>query len=161
MKTLILSFSLIVCLSIAAAAQTTCVINDTGHGTQIGTSATQGVSFFGVSPVIQQSGAADLIATLAAYGLLSSGTQATPLNLHGGALTVGSITITGSSAWVTLTGSQTLTNKTLTAPVLSAPVITGSMTLSGTASVPSESGTAALWIPVISGTSTYRLPLYE
>lgn len=53
------------------------------------------LSFFGVTAVARQSATADIKDALVAYGLLQ-GTSATPLNLDGGALTVGAATVTGN-----------------------------------------------------------------
>ena len=58
--------------------------------------------------------------------------------------------IVAPSAIVTLTGTQTLTNKTLTSPSLSSPTVTGTLTAGGTVGtngqVLASTGTGVQWI---------------
>jgi hypothetical protein len=62
------------------------------NGLQIGTAGTQKLGFYGATPVVQPSDTTDLRTALINLGLYASG-GASPLNLNGGALTVGSGTI--------------------------------------------------------------------
>jgi len=76
-------------------------------GTQIGTAATQKLAFYGATPIVQPAGTTDLRMALINLGLYASG-GATPLNLNGGALAVGSASIAdgGNVAVGTTTGTQ-------------------------------------------------------
>lgn len=85
-------------------------------GTQIATTTTQKIAFFGATPVVQPAGSADLGASLAALGLVGAITNP-PLNLGTGALTagttsVGALTATSVAATgtVALTGTLTVTD---------------------------------------------------
>ena len=60
----------------------------------------------------------------------------------------------------TVTGNVVRTG-TNTGGTYASPVITGVVTLSGTGTAPAITGTAVQWIVVTSGTSSYRLPLYQ
>ncbi len=93
-----------VCGSIADGVNLTL---GTATGTQIATAATQKLGFYGATPVVQPSGTTDLRTALINLGLYANG-GATPLNLNGGALTVGSETIAdgGSVAVGMTTGTQ-------------------------------------------------------
>ena len=62
------------------------------NGLQIGTAGTQKLGFFGATPVVQPADTTDLRTALINLGLYASG-GALPLNLNGGALTVGSATV--------------------------------------------------------------------
>jgi hypothetical protein len=88
----------------------------TGSGTQIGTAANQKLGFFGATPIAQPGATTDLRQALINLGLLLSG-GASPLNLNGGALTVGSASVAdgGNVAVGTSTGTQigTATNQKL------------------------------------------------
>lgn len=64
------------------------------------------LGFFGVSAVVKPVGTTDLRTSLINLGLYTGG-GATPLNLNGGALTVGSIAATGT---VALTGDMTISD---------------------------------------------------
>lgn len=142
------------CVTTVAFAQTPLVINDTGHGTQFGTKPTQALSFYGSNPIIQPQlgSSSELIAILKNFGLFG-GNGAIDLNLSGGALNVGSLTISG-----TVTGniarSGTTTGGTMSSVTLIIPVI------SGTASTTPNS------LCIISGTlnfidsNTVAHPLY-
>jgi hypothetical protein len=61
-------------------------------GTKIGTATTQKIGFFNATPVVQPSDTTDLRTALINLGLYASG-GASPLNLNGGALTVGSASV--------------------------------------------------------------------
>jgi hypothetical protein len=78
----------------------------TTTGTKIGTSTSQKLGFFNATPVAQQGSTADLRTGLINLGFFASG-GASPLNLNGGALTVGSATIAdaGNVAVGTTTGT--------------------------------------------------------
>jgi hypothetical protein len=82
-------------------------------GTQIGTASTQKLGFFGVTPVVQPGSTTDLRTAIINVGLLATG-GATPLNLNGGALTVGGATVAdgGNIALGTSTGTQIGTSST-------------------------------------------------
>jgi len=73
------------------------IIFGTSTGTQIGTSTSQKIGFFGVTPVVQQSQTTDLQVALQNLGLVGSGSSAYNLNLHGGTLTAGTISGSGTS----------------------------------------------------------------
>lgn len=64
----------------------------TSTGTKIGTATTQKLGFFNATPVVQQTSTTDLRTALINLGFVATG-GASPLNLNGGALTVGSETI--------------------------------------------------------------------
>jgi hypothetical protein len=64
----------------------------TSTGTKIGTATSQKIGFFNATPVVQPSNTTDLRTALINLGLYATG-GASPLNLNGGALTVGSETI--------------------------------------------------------------------
>lgn len=69
----------------------------TSSGTKIGTATSQKLAFFNATPIIQQSSTADLKDTLCAFGFQVNG-GASPLNLDGGALSCGALTITADSS---------------------------------------------------------------
>jgi hypothetical protein len=79
----------------------------TATGTQIGTAANQLLGFYGATPIVQPANTTDLRTALINLGLYASG-GASPLNLNGGALSVGSETIVdgGNVAVGTTTGTQ-------------------------------------------------------
>jgi hypothetical protein len=76
-------------------------------GTKIGTATTQKLGFFNATPVVQPSNTTDLRMALINLGLYATG-GASPLNLNGGALTVGSAMIAdaGNIAVGTSTGTK-------------------------------------------------------
>ncbi len=83
-------------------------IDESVAGYRIGRSPSEKFSLWGVPPVAQQSATNELISSLQAVGVISSGTSAvpTPLNLNGGAATVGSVTLgSGTTAVLFLTGT--------------------------------------------------------
>ena len=67
----------------------------TTTGTEIGTSASQKLGFFGATPVVQPVTTTDIKTALVNLGLLASGTS--PLNLGSGALGSGTFTIADAS----------------------------------------------------------------
>ena len=77
-------------------------------GTRIGTNANQLLGFWGAAPVDQPALTADLLDSLQEVGLIASGAGNTPLNLSGGALGCGSITLADAAniAAGTTTGTQ-------------------------------------------------------
>jgi hypothetical protein len=79
----------------------------TSTGTQIGTGATQKIGFYGATAIVQPSSTTDLRTALINLGLYATG-GASPLNLNGGALTVGSATVAdgGNIAVGTSTGTE-------------------------------------------------------
>lgn len=68
----------------------------TTTGTKIGTSTTQKLGFYNVTPVVQQGATTDLKDALTSYGLIT-GASASPLDLDGGQLTTGTILANGAS----------------------------------------------------------------
>jgi hypothetical protein len=88
----------------------------TSTGLKIGTATTQKLGFYNATPIVQPANTTDLRTLLINLGLLASG-GANPLNLNGGALTVGSATIAdaGNVAVGTTTGTKigTATNQKL------------------------------------------------
>jgi hypothetical protein len=79
----------------------------TSTGTQIGTATSQKLGFYGATPVIQPTNTTDLRTALINLGLYATG-GASPLNLNGGALTVGSATVADAGNVVvgSTTGTQ-------------------------------------------------------
>src|ERR1700692_1375590 len=69
--------------------------------------ATGTIGFFGATPVVKQTSTTDLRTALINLGLYTTG-GASPLNLNGGALTVGSETVAdgGNFAFGTVTGTK-------------------------------------------------------
>lgn len=65
----------------------------TGAGTKIGTATSQKLGFWNATPVDQPAVTADLLDSLQEIGVIASGAGDTPLNLSGGALTCGAITL--------------------------------------------------------------------
>lgn len=65
----------------------------TGTGTKIGTATSQKLGFWNATPVDQPAVTADLLDSLQEIGVIASGAGDTPLNLSGGALTCGAITL--------------------------------------------------------------------
>lgn len=65
----------------------------TSTGTKIGTATSQKLGFFNATPVVQPALTADLLDSLQALGLIASGAGDTPLDLSGGAVTCGTITL--------------------------------------------------------------------
>lgn len=82
------------------------------HGLTIGATVSQKLGFYGATPVIQPSSTTDLRTSLINLGLYATG-GASPLNLNGGALTVGSETIAdGGAVSVGLTTGTTFGSST-------------------------------------------------
>lgn len=107
-------------------------VDNNAAGYHIGRSGSDLIGFYGATPVAQQSGTNDLISSLYNLGFLSSGTSATPLNLHNGALQVGTLTISGTSYGGSIQ-STTFVNPTVTGTMaLGSATLTGATTLSGT-----------------------------
>jgi len=79
----------------------------TTTGTKIGTATTQKIGFYNATPIVQPASTTDLRTALINLGLYATG-GASPLNLNGGALTVGSETIAdaGNLAVGSSTGTQ-------------------------------------------------------
>ena len=79
-------------------------------GTKIGTATTQKLGFFNATPIVQPTSTTDLRTALINLGFVATG-GASPLNLNGGVLTVGSETIAdgGNIAVGTSTGTQIAT----------------------------------------------------
>ncbi len=79
----------------------------TTTGTRIGTTAAQKLGFFNATPIVQPANTTDLRAAIINLGLLASG-GVTPLDLNGGALTIGSAMIAdgGNVALGTTTGTK-------------------------------------------------------
>lgn len=65
----------------------------TSTGTKIGTATSQKLGFFNATPVVQPALTADLLDSLQALGLIASGAGDTPLDLSGGTVTCGTITL--------------------------------------------------------------------
>lgn len=82
------------------------IVLDTTTGTKIGTATTQKLGFFNATPVVQPTSTTDLRTALINLGFVATG-GASPLNLNGGALTVGSVAGTGT---VALTDNMTITD---------------------------------------------------
>lgn len=79
----------------------------TTTGTKIGTSTSQKLGFWNATPVVQPLLTADLLDSLQALGLVASGAGNTPLNLTGGALGCGTITLADASDIVAQTTTGT------------------------------------------------------
>lgn len=79
----------------------------TGSGTKIGTAANQKLGFFGATPADQPAVTADLLDSLQELGLIASGAGDTPLDLSGGAVTCGTITLGDAKNIVVNTGTGT------------------------------------------------------
>lgn len=79
----------------------------TTTGTQIGTATGQKIGFYGATPVDQAGNTEDLKDVLIALGLIAGG-AATPLDLDGGALSCGNLTLADAAniAVGTTTGTQ-------------------------------------------------------
>ena len=88
-------------------AQKSNVLSST-TGTKIGTNANQLLGFWNADPVDQPAVTADLLDSLQEVGLVASGAGDTPLNLTGGALGCGTITLADAAniAAGTTTGTQ-------------------------------------------------------
>jgi hypothetical protein len=80
---------------------------DTVTGSKIGTATSQKLAFFNSTPIVQPTSTTDLRVALINLGLVATG-GASPLDLNGGALTVGSATIAdaGNVALNTTTGTK-------------------------------------------------------
>lgn len=65
----------------------------TTTGSKIGTANTQKIGFWNAAPVDQPAVTADLLDSLQEVGLIASGAGDTPLDLSGGALTCGTVTL--------------------------------------------------------------------
>lgn len=65
----------------------------TSTGTKIGTATSQKLGFWNATPVDQPAVTADLLDSLQEIGVIASGAGDTPLNLSGGAVTCGTITL--------------------------------------------------------------------
>jgi hypothetical protein len=76
-------------------------------GTRIGTNANQLLGFWNATPVDQPALTADLLDSLQEVGLIASGAGDTPLNLTGGALGCGTITLTDAANIAAQTGTGT------------------------------------------------------
>ena len=129
-------------------------------GYQIGRTASEHFSLWGVwPPVPQQSSTNDLLQSLEAIGILSSGTVATPLNLNGGTLQVGAIVV-GGTGYGGLFATPTLVNPTETSGTYANPVVTGTLTfgnmvfLTGTASPIGAAVVAAPGVHMLVNTGT-------
>lgn len=81
-------------------------ILNTTTGTKFGTGTTQKLAFYNSTPLAQQANTVDIRTALINLGFFATG-GANPLNLNGGALTVGSIAATGT---VALTDTLTVTD---------------------------------------------------
>lgn len=86
MKHLLAVVCLALLLSVSARAQSAVHIKDTAAGYQLGTGPLQKIGFYGAAPVAQVSATNDLLLSIKRMGLVASGTNATPLNLNGGAV---------------------------------------------------------------------------
>jgi len=106
----------------------------TTTGTQIATATTQKIAFYGATPVVQISGATDVLAGLATLGLRAASANP-PLNLGTGAVTAGTGTFSGALSSGAAAGT------------------TGSLKLLGT-----TSGTCTITVPAVAGTPTFTLP---
>lgn len=106
MKLFFCSLLTLASLAIAIATGHAQDISQDGRGDTIGKSPRQKVGFFGAHPVVQQTGTNDLEQSLQNLGLIASGTNATPLNLHGGTLSAGKIAL-GAVTLTTGTGAAT------------------------------------------------------
>jgi hypothetical protein len=73
------------------------ITTGTTNGTKIGTSSTQKLGFFGVTPVTRPAGGADMLSSLTSLGLLTS-SSSTPLNLGGGTLTAATLNVDRSAS---------------------------------------------------------------
>jgi hypothetical protein len=78
----------------------------TATGTKIGTATTQKLAFFNSTPIVQPAGTTDLRTALINLGLYATG-GASPLNLNGGALTVGSAAVADGGNLAVGTGTGT------------------------------------------------------
>lgn len=104
-------------------------------GTKFGTATTQKLGFFNATPIVQPANTTDLRTVLINLGFLASG-GASPLDLNGGALTVGSVAVAdgGDVALGTTTGTKFGTSASQkigfynTTPIVQAVVPTGSST---------------------------------
>jgi hypothetical protein len=79
----------------------------TTTGTKIGTATSQKLGFFDATPVDQPTLTADLLDSLQELGLVASGAGDTPLNLTGGALGCGTVTLADAANIVAQTGTGT------------------------------------------------------
>lgn len=85
--------------------EATNLVLGTTTGTKIGTADNQKLGFFGATPVDQPLETADLLDSLQELGLIKTDTGDTPLNLSGGALTCGTITLGDAKDIVVATGT--------------------------------------------------------
>jgi len=121
-----------------------------GVGTQVGTAATQKLGFYGATPIVQPGSTTDLRTALINLGLYASG-GATPLNLNGGALSVGSETIAdgGNVAVGSTTGTQIGTATTQKLGFYGKPPVTqqtmGAMTAMGSYGSNEQTMLQTLW----------------
>lgn len=84
------------------------LVTDTATGSQIATATTQKLGFFGATPVVQQAGNSDVLASLVTLGLRAASSNP-PLNLGTGALTCGAATVQGA---LTLSTQNLVTDTT-------------------------------------------------
>lgn len=78
----------------------------TTTGTMFGTGTTQKLAFFGSTPVVQQTGSSDVLASLVTLGLRAASSNP-PLNLGSGALTAGASTLGATTATTLSVGGNT------------------------------------------------------
>jgi hypothetical protein len=83
------------------------IVVGTTTGTKIGTATTQKLGFFNATPVVQEAGTNDVLASLVTLGLRAASSNP-PLNLGSGSLTCGQITIADATNIVlnTTTGTK-------------------------------------------------------
>lgn len=74
-------------------AEGTNLVLGTTTGTKIGTATSQKLGFWNATPVDQPAVTADLLDSLQEVGIIASGAGDTPLDLSGGAVTCGTITL--------------------------------------------------------------------
>jgi len=88
-------------------ANGTNLVLGTGTGTKIGTATSQKLGFWNAAPVDQPAVTADLLDSLQEVGLVASGAGDTPLDLSGGAVTCGTLTLGDAKNIVVNTGTGT------------------------------------------------------
>lgn len=75
----------------------------TSTGTKIGTATSQKLGFFNATPVVQQTGSSDVLASLVSLGLRAASSNP-PLNLGSGAITAGAATLAATTVTTLGTG---------------------------------------------------------
>lgn len=118
------------------------IVLGTTIGTQIGTSSSQKLSFYGATPIALQLNTTDLRQALINLGLYASG-GATPLNLNGGALTAATLTGNGAAITNISQGNVVGLSTALSGKATSGPITASGLTASQSNVLLGRSSTAS------------------